>query len=362
MINIKNEKAKKVLFVPNWCHENPYQNLVKNACEEKNCTVIYDDYPSGEFLFSKLINKNNEVDVIHIHWISSIISKVTWSSSKLKFLLKCMLLVLDLLYCRVRGVKLIWTIHNKFAHENYNKKREIFIRKIFAYCVNKIILHSQEALIEVSKLYNMDLSSKSEIIFHGNFNGCYPEPSTDKKQLKELKNIYQNEKVILFFGALKPYKGIEILISTFNELKHKENLTLIIAGNPVSDEYKQLVVELTKGNDKIKTDLRFLSDGELVDYIDIADLVALPFSDTLTSSTVLLAMTQGKALLLPESARVFGCVPEKGVKYFSSSDNIAEYLQMCSTVELKEMGKRNKIVSDSMNWDVVGELTSNLYN
>lgn len=360
-MNIKSKAKKKVIFVPNWSYDNPYQNLLKSSCEKNHCDVSYEDYPSSLFPFSALVSSNQGVNTIHIHWISQIIGKMTWSENKFRFFFKCILLIIDLLNCRLRGVKLIWTIHNKFAHENYDKKKELVVRKIFACCVTSIILHSKEALDTISSLYKINLSSKSEIVFHGNFNGCYPPPSAAKDSLRKSKKIEEGEKIILFFGAVKPYKGVEVLISTFTELITENNITLIIAGRAVNKEYENKLAEMAKHNTKIKMDFRYLSKEELIDYISIADLIALPFSDTLTSGTTLLAMNEGKALLLPKSAKVFGCVPESGVKYFSSAAEVAQYLQECTIVDLELMGKINKEKSDLMDWETVGKLTSRLY-
>jgi beta-1,4-mannosyltransferase len=51
----------------------------------------------------------------------------------------------------------------------------------------------------------------------------------------------------------------------------------------------------------------------------------LPFTDSLTSGSAILAMSSNKALLLPEKARVFGCVPEEGVRYFQSTKHLKKY-------------------------------------
>ncbi|MFT6903296.1 MAG: beta-1,4-mannosyltransferase [Colwellia sp.] len=51
----------------------------------------------------------------------------------------------------------------------------------------------------------------------------------------------------------------------------------------------------------------------------------MPFTDPLTSGSAILAMSSNKALLLPEKARVFGCVPEEGVRYFQSTKHLKKY-------------------------------------
>jgi len=95
----------------------------------------------------------------------------------------------------------------------------------------------------------------------------------------------------------------------------------LIAGKVFSDEYSSQLVGLTK-SPNISLKFEILSAQDLVNQIGMTDLICLPFTDSLTSGSAILAMSCNKALLLPEKARVFGCVPEKGVRYFQSTKQL----------------------------------------
>jgi beta-1,4-mannosyltransferase len=354
-------KKKNVTFIPNWSKGNPYQNLLKQACEQHNYNISYDELPSQLFPLLAVAKNNPTTNVIHIHWISTLVSTVTWSKSSLLFWIKCITLIIDCLFVRMKGVKLVWTIHNKVSHENYNKPRELIVRRLLAHCVNKIILHSQEALNAVSALYAISLSKKTEVIFHGNYENFYPQPSQSNTQLRANSNISADDTVLLFFGHLKPYKNIESLIASVNNISNK-NVKLIIAGNPQHEEYKETLISLCKNNHNIITDFQYISDSSLSDYIAIADAVILPFSDTLTSGSAILAMTMAKALILPATAKIFGCVPENGVEYFNNENDLAALLENLHQPTLKEMGQVNFLQAQNMTWNKVGLLTTNAYN
>jgi beta-1,4-mannosyltransferase len=354
-------KDNNVVFVPNWSNGNPYLDLLKESCEEFNCKISYDNFSSTLFPLFSIANNHPKIDIIHIHWVSQIIFKLTWSNNIFIFWIKCLALILDCFLVRIKGVKLIWTIHNKVSHENYNRKKELIIRRILCACVNKIILHSEEALNEVSKFYRVRISNKTKVIFHGNYVNCYPPPSQSKSLLRSRLEITDDDIVILFFGALKPYKGIETLISAFDKVDRK-NLKLIIAGTPCDDSYKQSLVKLCQFNKKITTDLQFISNTELSNYLFLADVVVLPFSDTLTSGSTILAMTFGKALVLPDSAKIFGCVPNDGVEYFKGEEQLVSILNTLECWQLTSMGNANFLQTQNMNWQKVGKLTTELYH
>ena len=76
---MKKEKLQ-VLHVPNWSENNPYQHLLLKSLE-KDCRVSLTDFPDGLTPFSDLVKKNPGVSVIHIHWITDLISRISWSKS-----------------------------------------------------------------------------------------------------------------------------------------------------------------------------------------------------------------------------------------------------------------------------------------
>jgi beta-1,4-mannosyltransferase len=340
----------KVLFTPSWEKANPYQRLLKEACEKEGCDIEYANYPSGFFPFYKLSKKNKELSVIHVHWISELLIRLVWSANPILF---CWLV-------KRRGIKLIWTIHNKFAHENQHRKRELQIRKSLSRMADKVILHSQEALNEINKLYNVDLTSKAEIIFHGNYSGCYPTPTENRDLLRAKELLQKDDIVILFFGSLKPYKGIETLIHAYINSSNI-NIKLYIAGEPYSKEYKERLIELTKNRTGISTYFTYLNDQELIDHLHFSDVVVLPFSDTLTSGTAILAMTEGKALVLAETAKVFGCVPDSGVNYFNNEQQLVGIINQLDLNTLNDQGLVNLDQSKKMSWSEVGKMTVKTY-
>jgi beta-1,4-mannosyltransferase len=259
-----------------------------------------------------------------------------------------------------KGIKLIWTIHNKFAHENQHKRRELHIRKLLSRMASKVILHSQEALVEINHLYNLDLTHKAEIIFHGNYDGCYPKPSKSRNLLRNEEQLQKDDIALLFFGSLKPYKGIETLIRAYKKTNNVK-VKLYIAGEPYSKEYHELLIDLTKNIAGITTYFTYLNDQELADHLHFADAVVLPFSDTLTSGTAVLAMTLGKALILPETAKIFGCVPLNGVSYFKDEQQLTDIINQLSLKELEVQGLTNLEHAKNMSWDKVARLTCQCY-
>src|SRR5690606_12242868 len=81
---------------------------------------------------------------------------------------------------------------------------------------------------------------------------------------------------LLFIGAIKPYKNIELLIGLAK--KFPETIHLTIAGNPNSDSYRRELETLAKEMRNITLELKFIPDEELPTYIHQSDLLILPYS------------------------------------------------------------------------------------
>jgi len=343
-------------MVPDYRAGNPYQELLSKELEAKMYNVEFDSYPYGLFPLLQLLRKHKKTKVLHIHWISELLRRASWSNNNGVYRFKCLMLFIECWLIRLSGKKIIWTIHNKFAHEGYDRKRELLYRKFLVRGVNQVIVHSKEALEELEEIYGIDFSHKTQVIHHGNYLGYYPTYNKEKQEVRESINIPNSAVVIGYFGQIRSYKGVELLINSFNELNEQSNIYLMIAGKVDPNEYADKLIDSVKSSN-IRLKFEFLSDQDLINYIEMSDIICLPFSDTLTSGSVILAMSCKKALLLPERAKIFGCVPDKGVRYFESQERLKNIIEQLDLNTIEEMGNINYNKATNMSWQTVAEKT-----
>ena len=352
----------KAVHTPDWSKNNPYQSLLKNSLKNTGWNVHFENYPEDYLPFYRLSKLHPDMQVLHIHWIADLCSRICWQKNPVKFYLRCFFIFLDLKLVRRKGIRVIWTIHNKISHQSLDPKKELIIRKIMLNGSDKVIVHSKAAVNVLEDLYQKNFSDKASVIFHGNYDGVYPSAEGTQTELKVKHGMDSESKLLLFFGAVRPYKGIENLISTFNLQNFaNDKIKLVIAGNTPDETYKSKLTDLAQGNSNILLDFKYIPDQLLVNYLEMADIVVLPFSDTLTSGSVLLAMTLGKALILPESAKVLGCIPEGGALYFRNNEEFSAILSNINKIDTRQMGSLNLESSKKCNWDKVAKLTAATY-
>ena len=99
------------------------------------------------------------------------------------------------------------------------------------------------------------------------------------KQEARLKlNLKQDDRVILFFGLIRKYKGLDLLIEAFSLLKANPHNKLLIAGEFYEDKQPYLdLISKYKLEEQIMLLNQFIPNDDVKYYFSAADIVALPY-------------------------------------------------------------------------------------
>ena len=97
-----------------------------------------------------------------------------------------------------------------------------------------------------------------------------------RETAEEKLGLKKGMKNILFFGLIRTYKGLDILLEAFGRLP--EDYQLIIAGEPYGsfDKYQEIIDRLPN-KERIHTSLKYIKDSEVTDYFSAADIAVLPY-------------------------------------------------------------------------------------
>jgi glycosyltransferase involved in cell wall biosynthesis len=156
--------------------------------------------------------------------------------------------------------------------------------------MDAVIAHSEHGAQRLRKQVGLD-PSRVHVIHHGALDYLTRLPE-EKPLPAELEGA--EEPVILFFGLLRPYKGIDTLLEAFRQIKGAE---LWIAGNPRMDtEPLRRLAAAAPGRVRFLT--RFVEDAEIPAIMRRADVVVLPYRDVEHSGVLYAALAFGKPLVL----------------------------------------------------------------
>jgi glycosyltransferase involved in cell wall biosynthesis len=162
-------------------------------------------------------------------------------------------------------------------------------RRVFGR-MDAVVAHSEHGAGRLRDEVGLD-SDRVRVIPHGAFDYLtrLPEEEPLPAELEGAEGP-----VILCFGLLRPYKGIENLLEAFRRVEGAE---LWIVGNPRMDvaPLRQLAAEAAG---RVRFVTRFVEDAEIPAIFRRADLVALPYLDAEHSGVLYTGLAFGKPLVL----------------------------------------------------------------
>lgn len=346
----------KVIFIPDFSKGNAYQKLLARSLRELGVDVIF----GRRALVFSLIKSARcywKPDIIHMIWTHPFIIS---NRSSITFI-RLVLFILDVMIVKLLGIKIVWTVHNKYNHEERHVRLDLLNSRILAKIANIIKVESQGAKREIQKLYKISNASKIITIPEGNYIDTYPntiDPVTSRLSLE----LSADGLVFLYFGQIRPYKGVFELIDAFRNLD-PSRAKLLIAGKPHEVEIGENILKRCKGNESIKTVLEFIPDNDIQIYMNASDIVVLPYRDILTSGAVILAMSFGKPVIAP----AIGCIPdvldnEGGFLYDPSDEGaLLKAMQHALNADLIKMGKHNFELAEQLQWDDIAKRTHEIY-
>lgn len=98
----------------------------------------------------------------------------------------------------------------------------------------------------------------------------------DRNEAERALGIAAGKRNLLFFGLIREYKGLDILIEAFGQLS--EDYQLLIAGEPYGsfEKYRKLI-DASPGKDRIHVYPVYIRDSEVKTYFSAADLTVQPY-------------------------------------------------------------------------------------
>jgi glycosyltransferase involved in cell wall biosynthesis len=259
-----------------------------------------------------------------------------------------------------RHTKVICIFDNVVPHE-----KRIGDKSLTRYLTRSIdgaIVMSQSVSDDL-KLFRSDIPVK--LSPHPLFDN-YGEPSDRGKAIKAL-GLDPESKYILFFGFIRAYKGLDLLIEAFsdNRLRNR-NLKLIIAGEFYEDEapYRNMIKQHNLENEILLFD-RFIKDEEVSLFFSVADLVVQPYKTATQSGVTQIAFHYNKPMLVTDVGGLREIVPDGKCGYVVKPDSasIAEAIIDFYDNERKTVFTEGvKKEKEKFSWDKMTKAIIEVYN
>lgn len=181
-----------------------------------------------------------------------------------------------------------------------------------------------------------------------------------KIEARKFFNLQPEEKIILFFGFIRKYKGLDILLEAMNEENVKKlGIKLIVAGEYYGDkpEYDALIEQYQLQNQVIqKPD--FISNEEVKYYFCAADVIVQPYKTATQSGISQMAYHFEKPMIVTEVGGLPEIVPNEVCGFVTavSAKAIADAIVRFYTEEKEGVFVKNvRIEKEKYAWDKMAE-------
>jgi glycosyltransferase involved in cell wall biosynthesis len=247
------------------------------------------------------------------------------------------------------NAKVIGLMHNVIPHESFP----------FANMLTKYFVKSCDGFITMSKAVLSDLNQFTDTT-NKKFS---PHPiynifgdKVEKSEALNKLNLSSEFKYMLFFGIIRRYKGLDLLLRAMADSKlRNKKIKLIVAGEFYEDRsyYDQIIDDL-KLNDKIIFTNGFIPNSNVKNYFGAADIVAQTYKTATQSGVTQIAYHFERPMLVTNVGGLSEIVPNEKVGYVTETnpESIAKALNKFFDENKEyEFSKNTASEKDKFSWD-----------
>lgn len=279
-----------------------------------------------------------------------------------------------MLYYKCLGKKITLTVHN--VNTARRDSRDTFLNRLTLQIqyrmADHLFVHTDKMKAELNHEFGVPAARVTVIPF--GINNAVPNTSLTPGTAKRLLGVADNQKTILFFGNIAPYKGLEYLVAAFQQISVRDkDYRLLIAGRPKGcDEYWAAIhASIREGlqDGRVRLKAEYIPDEETEVYFKASDVLVLPYTYIYQSGVLFLGQSFG----LPVLAADVGALKDELVEgktgfVFKSEDHVdlARAIESYFASDLyRDLATRRpqirQYAEEQHSWNTVGQLTLGVY-
>ncbi len=187
--------------------------------------------------------------------------------------------------------RVIALVHNAVPHDA-KLWQKLLARRFFNACDAYITLSGSVTHDLLNLCPRVNASQVIEL-----FHPVYPSERSalSREEACRKLGLDPTKKTLLYFGLIRPYKGVELIVDAMNHLG--DAYQLLIAGEPYYS-LDELISASARQGERIKWHTRFIPDEDVADYFRAADALVLPYRDATQSGVTAVGIYHGVPALV----------------------------------------------------------------
>ncbi len=263
-----------------------------------------------------------------------------------------------------KQVPILLTIHNPLPRKSLLARLDDMTP--LAPLASAIIVHARENRDTLSKRLAIN-SAQIHVVPHGPLFETIPEadPAETRRQL----GLPPHAPVVLFFGIIKPYKGLHDLIAAMEQVRRElPDVQLVVAGSPQEpiEPYREAIAHRNL-TDATHLHIGFVESYNVSTFFAAANVVCLPYRQASQSGVLLSAYRFGKAVVVTDAGGLSETV-EHGQNGYVVPVNDPAALSTALVDILADPAKcyefglySRQLAQTRYNWQTAAKLTHTIY-
>jgi glycosyltransferase involved in cell wall biosynthesis len=265
---------------------------------------------------------------------------------------------------RLRKKPVVFTVHNVLSHEALRIFKTV--SSVLFHLGDHFIVHTRQNQQQLMEQYGIQ-AEKISIIHHGTL-GFWESGAESRDAIRCRLGLLPDEKVLLYFGAIRPYKGLDTALEAFAQV-HAEfpKCRLLIAGK-LWEPWSRYQHQIQRLNIEahVIAHLDYIPAAEVARYFTTADLVLLPYHHFGSQSGVgAAAIAFGKPMIVTRTGGLpdFVLDPRWVVPPRDAAALSAAILTCLSDDrQLDKMARDSAVVAKRLSWPEIVQKTNEIYD
>lgn len=256
------------------------------------------------------------------------------------------------------GVKVLAITDNVIPHEK--RAGDAAFAKYFINACDGFVTMSKAVMGDLEKFTT---TSHKKYLLHPLYTSFGEK--LNKLDARMALGLPEDKQIVLFFGLIRKYKGLDMLLDAMNELKSNPNIILVIAGEFYEDKQPYLdLIEKYQIQNQVILHGKFIANEDVKLYFSAADIVALPYRNATQSGVTQVSFHFEVPTLVTNVGGLGEIIPDKVAGYVvepsgkAIAEGIKDYFENNRIVSFTEGMKKEKQKYD---WKIFVDEVINLF-
>ena len=268
---------------------------------------------------------------------------------------------------RRQGIQVVSVLDNVIPHEPHFWDK--WLIRYFIWSVDRFVAMSESVRQDCLKFLPEAVSNQQSVVklsphpLYDNFG-----EAVEKRKARTELGLPQDKTILLFFGFIRDYKGLDVLMRAYAEARKQSaasdqqsaDMLLVVAGEFYNngEQYKQLEQELgLEGTIAWHTD--FIPDERVRLYFSAADMIVQPYKTATQSGVTQIAYHFERPMLVTNVGGLAEIVPDGKVGYVCPVDEhaiaqaLVRFADMPAEEREKQFGENIKKEKQKYAWSVM---------